>query len=202
MISRKYQADYRMEKVTDKKGRVVKRPVYIGPYFKSQQNELTVSHSRWICMITCILLWVMYCTAFVQDGYVPRQLYVIILFLITVFPLIYLTWSTITLVISRVPFDHETSDDLQKKFAPASKVLLILSGLATAAVAVALILGRDRLTGGDAVFFVCNAFSCVLAALLYTRRQSFQTVELERNGEELEKLLAERENRAAGKGIR
>ena len=42
----------------------------------------------------------------------------------------------------------------------------------------------------------------VLAALLYTRRQSFQTVELERNGEELKKLLAEKENRAAGKGIR
>ena len=202
MISRKYQADYRMEKATDQKGRVVRRPVYIGPYFKSQQKEQSVSHSRWICMITCILLWAMYCVAFVQDGFAPRQLYVIILFLITVFPLIYLTWSTITLVISRSPFDRETSDDLYKKFAPASVGLLILSGLATAAVAVALILGRDRLTDGDAVFFVCNALSCVLAALLYTRRQSFQTVELERGSDELKALLEEKEKRAAGKKVR
>ena len=56
MISRKYADDFRMEKSVNDKGKVVKKAVYIGPYFAYCAEEKELALSRRLCLPVCLLL--------------------------------------------------------------------------------------------------------------------------------------------------
>ena len=192
MISRKYADDFRMEKSVNDKGKVVKKAVYIGPFFAYCAGEKELALSRRLCLPVCLLLWVLFAVCFMQDGAAPRQVWVAAIFLVTVFPLIYLTWSSVTMLLSHAPFDRETSDDLYKKYAGASVAQMALSGAACLASGIALLVTRSFVMPGDLVFLLGNLASLGLSVLLFSRRETFKTAEVDRSSELFAKLIQEK----------
>ena len=193
MISKKYEDDYRTERVVEDDGRIVNKAVYIGPYYMHTAGRAEVALTKKLCLPVVILLWVLFAAVFVQNGAAPRQLWVSALFLFSAIPLVYITWACISLVISHAPFNRETSDDLSLKYHKVTIVFSAFTGAAAlAGAAVCLFTGTFELPG-DLMYLLGNAVSAGLGLLLYSRRKSFETTEVSRYSEVFAELMAEKE---------
>lgn len=193
MISKKYEDDYRTERVVEEDGRIVKKAVYIGPYYMFAASRKDVALTKKLCLPVCVLLWVLFVVCFVQDGAAPRQLWVSALYLCSIIPLVYITWSCISMTMARAPFNRETGDDLSLRYHKMTAAFAILTGAAAlGGVGVCLFTGTFELPG-DLVYLLGNAASAGMGLLLFSRRKSFETTEVSRYSEVFAELMAEKE---------
>ena len=56
MVSKKYTDDYRTESTIDENGKVIRKAVYIGPYYVHAAPEKDVRLSKRLCLPMAVLL--------------------------------------------------------------------------------------------------------------------------------------------------
>ena len=131
----------------------------------------------------------LYVLCFVQNGTAARQWWVSALYLVSLFPLVYITWSCVSLWLARPPFDRETSDDLSRRFEKMTLAYAALTGAAAVAGTVACLVLHSFVLPGDLLFLLGNGAATLLGLLLYSRRKSFETREISRYSEDFPRLM-------------
>ena len=129
MVSRKYVGDYRLENVTDRRGKLKTVPVYRGPLFRFTADEKTLKAAKGRCLALTVLLTAALLVTLVLHSELLQRIYVVMPLVLSILPTA-LIWAGVYHLFTAGPaLPRDKSDKIHNRFAGWSIVLLALSVL-------------------------------------------------------------------------
>lgn len=163
MVSTKYVKDYRMDTETDKKGRVKRKMVYVGPYYIWEMPTAEVKKLRAICLAALFAQWILFIGSMCFYNDISRNWYVILPYVCLSLALVFQSMAVWNLCTAKQPMHRETKDKTCERMKSAAFCGMILSFLALIGETVACIKFAEKFKTADYLFV---AATVVLFALL------------------------------------
>lgn len=162
----KYVKDYKLENVTNKKGRVVTKAVYVGNYYGFRQKGEALKKAKTSLTAATAAGIVFFVTgiSFYRNTGFSAQYYTLIPFAACFLPLLYLAIAAYYILRTKDDgrVTNERKDKMRDRVAKSGLGILILDGLAAAGIAVAGIL---KAAGTETRNFTVNDLVFILSAL-------------------------------------
>lgn len=172
MASRKYAADYRLENVKDKKGRVVTRAVYRGELFSFVKNEDEIRKTKVVFAVSTFLQWVFYLSSLLISSRAGRAMYVTLPFLVSAFPLLGQSDAVWTLWSRKENVIRSDKDKISEKL--VSWVFMTFFFSLSSLVAHVVFWIRNGETIGDALFLVLTLLIAASGWNLFLHRKDLE----------------------------
>ncbi|MBQ4312776.1 MAG: hypothetical protein IJC18_01075 [Clostridia bacterium] len=172
MVSRKYANEYRLQNVTDSRGKIKTVPVYYGDYYVFEADRQDMLLTRNTYLVATVAIWLMLGTALCMDSYSTRVLYVVLPAAICVLPLFYLSlavWDILFGIDKRMI--HEKADLISSRTAACPLFLAVFSGMSFIGYIPSLFSNKDILIlPADILFGIAMLAVAAISVLLYLRR--------------------------------
>ena len=171
MVSRKYAADYRLENVRDKNGRLKTVAVYKGRYYRFSENPETVRREGRLFALLTGLSVLLFVGALFLNSTLTRQMYVLMPFLFSMLPLGYQVVAVYYILTAPDAFTRERNDKMHDRLAKCTLFVSLFSGASLIGSAIACLVGIVTLDVQGIIFFVA-ATGLLLSALVMFRKKS------------------------------
>ena len=178
MSRNKYVKDYRLLESVDERGRVRVEYEYIGRYYEFTGGTDTARAGKKRVLRLCALCWAAFFAALIPVSTAMHTVYVSLPFAFSALPLGMLSASALSIPAGEKLMEHRTADALENALPPRALFAALLSGTALAAQAVRLIVTRDPVWPGDAVFLAAAAAMTAGAAAAFSERKKFSVREI------------------------
>ncbi len=127
MVSKKYVGDYRLENVTDRRGKLKTVPVYRGPLFRfvAEDTRLKTAKRRMLlltALVTAALLIIM-----LLRVEMLMRIYVVMPLVLCILPVVLLWMGVFNLFTAGDSVRRDQGDRIHNRFAGWSVVLIVLS---------------------------------------------------------------------------
>ncbi len=176
MISKKYAADYRLENVRDKQGRLKTVAVYRGTRYTFKASPQAVRRAAVLFAFFTALSILCFGTALFLNTEVLHRFYVLFPFLGCLLPLGYLSIAVFYIFTATPPFTRERRDKICDRTAYTTILLMIFSGLSAVGATLSCVFHDAPFDWQAAIYFtaVCGLFAS--AAIMHRRKHCFDTV--------------------------
>lgn len=164
MVSRKYVGDYRLENITDRRGKLKTVPVYRGPLFrfKAEGKTLKIAKRR-LLLLTALATAALLVTMLLRSQLLTR-IYVVMPLVLSILPAVLLWMGVYNLFTAGESVRRDQSDRIHNRFAGWSVVLIVLSVFSLAGQIIAYFGSFDA--GGIPVT-VCTIVLLLCGALIF-----------------------------------
>ena len=164
MVSRKYVGDYRLENITDRRGKIKTVPVYRGPLFrfKAEGKTLKIAKRR-LLLLTALATAALLVTMLLHSQLLTR-IYVVMPLVLSILPAVLLWMGVYNLFTAGESVRRDQSDRIHNRFAGWSVVLIVLSVFSLAGHIIAYFGSFDA--GGIPVT-VCTIVLLLCGALIF-----------------------------------
>ena len=175
MVSKKNLGDYRLENITDRKGRIKTVPVYRGPLFRFQADAQALKQAKLRFLALTAAASAALLITLLLKADVLQRIYVIMPLVLGILPVV-LLWSALyNLFNAGGSLRRDQSERIHNRVAGWSVVLLVLSGLSLIGQIAAYASGSGA--GGIPVT-VCSVVIIVCAVLIFAGKGVLQTEEI------------------------
>lgn len=173
MVNKKYAADYRLENVRDKHGRLKTVAVYKGPHYAFKAKAETVRRTArlfaWLTAL-CVLL---FAGALCLNSALMRQMYVLMPFLCCMLPLGYLTVAVYYILTVPAQFTRERNDKMHDRIAKTTLFVAIFSGASVGGSLIAYFAGIVNLDIQGFLFFIAAIGLLLSALIMFRKKETF-----------------------------
>lgn len=177
MASRKYAADYRLEKHVSPDGKVESIPVYQGKYFTFVQPAEQIRRLRKILLIGCGVLLVLLLPMLFDNTRLGRTIYVVLPAVLSLVPLYLLLAGARRLGFSQNPFTREHRDKTDKRIQGGCIALTACLAVSCAGSVIHFIL--KGIAANEIFCVVCLFLALAASIVLLTRRNMAQTKQVQ-----------------------
>lgn len=176
MVTRKYVGDYRLEDVTDEKGRHRTVAVYEGEYYAFTDPQ-TDGRMAGIGSLVCLAVWIL---GLFTDPLVFRTVYVMVPYAFCCIPLYFLCSGGMTAWIGHRPFLHAQADRINSRIPAGTLVLLLLGGIALIGTLIrALTGGTEGMGIREYLFCVADILLLAVSGFIFRKRKAWRTEKTE-----------------------
>ncbi|MBQ0071187.1 MAG: hypothetical protein KBS81_04925 [Spirochaetales bacterium] len=169
MVSRKYTSDYRLENVTDKKGRLVTVPVYRGDVFSFERPEDEMKKIKKVFAVSMVLQVVLFLIPLFLNSQSARTIYVSLPYLAMAFPLLGEVDAVFTFLFLKKDVKRSEKDKVTEKLVSWVFLVLLFGIFSTLGHIVHWML--DGETVADAIHLVITIVIVALGYSLFSRRK-------------------------------
>ena len=162
----------------DERGRLRVGYEYIGRYYVFAGGTKAARAGKKRMVRLCVVCWAAFFTALIPVSKAMHTIYVSFPFAISALPLGMLSASVLSIPTGEGPMEHRTADTLVNALPPRALFTALLSGTALAAQGVRLIVNRDLLWPGDAVFLLSAAILTLGSAAAFSGRKKLLVKEI------------------------
>ena len=174
MVSRKYAADYRLENVRDKNGRLKTVAVYKGRYYRFSAKPETVQREGRLFALLTGLSALLFVGALFLNSALTRQMYVLMPFLFAMLPLGYQTVAVYYILTAPDTFTRERNDKMHDRLAKCTLFVALFSGASLVGSAIACLLRVVTPDVQGILFFVAAAGVLLCALMLFRKKSVFK----------------------------
>lgn len=176
MISRKYLSDYRVEKVTDEKGRIRSEAIYIG-------GDYTFPHpiprsDKVLILCLSIVSWFAFIGALIPVISLARRIHIMLPFIFSGLPLYLMTGTAISLLGVKEIMTRERAEVISKRLPPGALFSAVLSGGAAIALLVTAIIAWDDAVFNDFIFAVLAVVICAASAVAFAKCRKLKAMKV------------------------
>ncbi|MBE6767771.1 MAG: hypothetical protein E7549_02530 [Ruminococcaceae bacterium] len=178
MVSKKYAADYRLENVRDKQGKLRTVAVYRGTRYTFKASPQAVRRAaRLYALLTA---WSVLCFGVILflNAAVLRQFYVLLPVLCCLLPLGYLTVAVIYTFTSTPPLTRERRDKICDRLAHTTVLLIFFSGVSLLGAGAAVALSLATTEWQTWVFFLAALGIFSASCVMYRKKGAFDVIPL------------------------
>lgn len=176
MVSKKYAADYRLENVRDKQGKLKTIAVYRGTRYTFKASPQAVRRTAILyALLTAASLLCFGVTLFLNTA-VMRQFYVLIPLLCCLLPLGYLTIAVIYTFTSAPPLTRERRDKICDRLAHTTLLLMFFSGVSLLGAGVACAASLATMDWQAWIFFIAMLGLFTSACVMQRKKHAFDVV--------------------------
>lgn len=169
MISaRKYAADYRLENVLNKKGKLVTVPVYSGNWYRFSSDTATVRRARILYSVLTFLNALLFGGALFVVSPCTKTFYVMIPFAAMVFTVFFSLASLLRLWRAGEKVTREHAHKTSDRYNTCIVMNMIFSGISFVGHIVYMFLEKE--TGMDVVVLLCTIGIFVSSLVMFLRR--------------------------------
>ena len=176
MVSRKYVGDYRLENVTDRRGKLKTVPVYRGPRFRFTADEKTLKAAKKRCLALTVLLTAALLATLLLHSELLQRIYVVMPLVLSILPAVFLWTGLYHLFTAGPALPRDKSDKIHNRFAGWSVVLLALCVLSLIGQLAAYSGGVSAAEGFPIT--LCTVVMVVCAAWLFAGKKDLLTEEI------------------------
>ena len=173
MSYRKYLQDYRIEEYIDNKGRVKSTAVYAGGYFEVSP-ALPKSDKRLMLAISS-LSWVFLIGALSFDTGAGRLWYVIMPFVVAVFPMYFTTLASVSLLFGNEKLTRERAGLMSRRLPASPLSVAILSGAAFIGLVSTAVFYWKAMPVNDILFAASSLIISCAASLVFVKCRRLKT---------------------------
>lgn len=173
MVNKKYAADYRLENVRDKNGRLKTVAVYKGRYYRFSAEPATVRREGRLYAALTGLSLLLFAAVLFLNSPLLRQMYVLMPFLFGMLPLGYLTVAVYYILTAPEKFTRERNDKMHDRIAKCTLFLAIFSGASVIGSAIACLAGIVTLDVQGMLFFVAATGLLLNALVMFRKKKTF-----------------------------
>lgn len=178
MVSKKYAADYRLENVRDKQGKLKTIAVYRGTRYTFKASPQAVRRAATLyALLTALAVLCFGVTLFLNTA-VMRQFYVLLPVLCCLLPLGYLTIAVIYTFTSKLPLTRERRDKICDRLAHTTLLLIFFSGASLLGAGVACALSLATMDWQTWIFFIATFGIFTAACVMQRKKHVFDIVPL------------------------
>lgn len=168
MVSRKYTGDYRLENVTDKRGKIRTVPVYRGDWYSFCESAGTVRRAKLLYCVLSALCLVMFLPILFVNAPCSRIMYITLPAAAMVFPLYFLLAGCRRLLTAKDRVTREHSDKIQPRFISCTLFMMLFSGISVGGHILYAI--RTGETAQDILCFIAVSVILAASAIMFSRR--------------------------------
>ena len=180
MISRKYLDDYRVEQVTDTKGRVRSEAVYVGgDYYLLPQ---VIKGDRRLIFCLSVLIWPALIGAMVPITRAAGIMYVMLPFIFSMFPMFFVTGAAFSLLREEEVMRRESAEKIARRLPPCSFAVMALSGAAFLGVVITAVISWNGFVAWDILFTALCAAICAASAFMFIKCRKIKAVRKSNSG--------------------
>lgn len=176
MKSKKFVKDYRLKDEFLANGKIKTKAEYVGDfYFFSSDKELLEKHKK-AAKIFCVLTWVLFVCALIPLSSATKLTYVVVPFVLTAFPLIFLSDALLEFIRANQPLTRQKADKLINRLPICSFLMIIFCGGSFVAFLVKLIISPEifkNFVGGNIIFMLCQLLITFAALFIFKNRKVF-----------------------------
>ncbi len=179
MKSRKYMKDYKLVHAIRPNGSIATCAEYTGKYYRFTADSNRINHARKLSVIFIALSWATYLIALLPAAYVSRVIYVIVPFVSTAIPLVFLSDSVLIFLRAKAPLKRETADRISQGLPARSMIALIFASFSFLSFAVTAVLSHGDMRFGDIAFGVSSLCLCAFVAFIFRLKKDVRTALLD-----------------------
>ena len=179
VVSRKYVGDYRLENVTDRRGKLRTVPVYRGPLFRFISEEAVLKKAKKRCLLLTFLITAALLATMILHADILSRVYVVMPLVLSFLPTALLWAGIYSLFRSVDPVPRDKSDRIHNRFAGWSVVLIALTAFSLIGQIAAYFGGAGA---GNIPITVCTAAVIVCACLIFREKQALMMEEIPADG--------------------
>ncbi|MBQ0071947.1 MAG: hypothetical protein KBS81_08895 [Spirochaetales bacterium] len=169
MVSRKYASDYRLENVTDKKGRLVTVPVYRGDTFSFERPEDEMKRIKSTFVAFLVLQIVLFFIPLFLNSQSARTIYVSLPYLAMAFPLLGEADAVSTFWTLKKDVRRSEKDKVTEKLVSWVFLTMLFGSFSTLGHIVHWVLDGETVT--DAIHLVVTILIVALGYSLFSKRK-------------------------------
>lgn len=168
MVSRKYTGDYRLENITDRRGRIRTVPVYRGDWYSFCESAETVRRTKRLCCILSALCLAMFLPVLFVNAPCGHVMYITLPFAALIIPIYFLLAGCARLLTAKDRVTREHSDKILPRITGSALSAMLLSGISCGGHIFYAIRTGD--TAPDLLCFAATAVILAASIILFSRR--------------------------------
>ncbi len=176
MVSKKYAADYRLENVRDKHGKLKTVAVYRGTRYTYKASPPAVRRAAILYALLTALSVVCFGVILFLNTAVLRLFYVLLPLLCCLLPLGYLTVAVVYTLTSSPPLTRERRDKICDRLAHTTLFLIFFSGVSLLGAGVACALAIASINWQTWIYFLATLGIFAAACIMHRKKSVFDVV--------------------------
>ena len=176
MVSKKYAADYRLENVRDKHGKLKTVAVYRGTRYTFKASPQAVRRAATLYALLTALSVICFGVILFLNTSVLRQFYVLLPVLCCLLPLGYLTIAVMYTFTSKLPLTRERRDKICDRLAHTTVLLIFFSGVSLLGAGVAVALSYATMEWQTWIYFIAVLVIFTSSCVMQRKKNVFDAV--------------------------